>query len=434
MQALEGLKVVDLATVLAGPGLARHLADFGAEVIKVERPEGDTTRGMGWRDPRDDESLMWKIVGRGKRTVVLDLKSRTGVDAMVRLSEWADVLVENMRPGTMERLGLGPEILRAQNPGLVFVRVSGFGQDGPYARRPGFATIAEAMSGLAALSGEPDGAPLLPPIALTDEITALAGAFATLAALRNRDRTGEGQVVDISLFDTMLQMMGPLPAAFAAHGYLQPRLGSGIPYSTPRGTYRCADGVWVAVSASSESVARRVLELFGIADDTRFTTFADRMAHRDSLEAAAVEWIGARPSDEVLAAFERVEAAIAPVYSMADVVADPHVKERGSLVDVDGVLMQGPVARLSGTPANIRHAGRPLGADTDAVLRELGLVADESGEGQEADGSLAGSSRASAQDPAASAREADGSLAGSSRASAQDPAASAREPPRGGSE
>ncbi|MBV8951447.1 MAG: CoA transferase [Actinobacteria bacterium] len=377
VQALDGVKVVDLATVLAGPGLARHLADFGAEVVKVERPEGDTTRGMGWRDPRDDETLMWKIVGRGKRTVVLDLKTPDGVEAMLALCDWADVAVENMRPGTMERLGLGPGVLHARNPGLVLVRVTGFGQEGPYARRPGFATIAEAMSGLAGLSGEPDGAPLLPPIALTDEITALAGAFAAMVALRHRDRTGEGQVVDVSLLDTMLQMMGPLPAAYAALGYVQPRLGSGIPYSTPRGTYRCSDGVWVAVSASSESVARRVLELFGIADDPRFATFADRMTHRDALEQAAAAWIGGRPSADVLAAFESAQAAIAPVYSMADVVADRHLEERGSLVEVDGVLMQGPAARLSRTPAHIRHAGRPVGSDTEAVLRELGLAPPE---------------------------------------------------------
>src|SRR5690242_8762796 len=374
MQALESLKVVDLSTVLAGPGIARHLADFGAEVVKVEGPGGDTTRNMGWRDPRDGQTLMWKLVGRGKRVVSLDLKSETGREAIGRLVDWADVLVENMRPGTLERLGFGPDVLTARNPRLVLVRVSGFGQEGPYARRPGFATIAEAMSGLSDLSGEPDGAPLLPPIALTDEVTALAGAFATMVALRHRDATGEGQVVDVSLLDSVLQLMGPLPAAYAAHGYLQPRLGSGIPYSTPRGTYRCADGVWVAISASSDTVAARVLALLGLSDDARFTSFESRMQHRDDLERATVAWIAHRPSDAVLAEFDRVEAAIARVNTMADVVADPHVRERGVLVDVDGVLMQGPVARLSRTPAQIRHAGRPAGSDTDAVLRELGLA------------------------------------------------------------
>lgn len=199
MQALEGVKVLDMASVLAAPGAARHLADFGADVVKIEPPAGDTTRNLGWRDPRDGESLMWKIVARNKRAVVLDLKTEPGRDALLRLVECADVLVENMRPGTLERLGLAPDTLFARNPGLVVLRVSGFGQDGPYARRPGFATIAEAMSGFAGLSGEPDGAPLLPPIALADEITALAGAFAIMVALHHRDRTGEGQVVDVNL-------------------------------------------------------------------------------------------------------------------------------------------------------------------------------------------------------------------------------------------
>lgn len=368
MQALEGVKVLDMASVLAAPGAARHLADFGADVVKIEPPAGDTTRNLGWRDPRDGESLMWKIVARNKRAVVLDLKTEPGRDALLRLVECADVLVENMRPGTLERLGLAPDTLFARNPGLVILRVSGFGQDGPYARRPGFATIAEAMSGFAGLSGEPDGAPLLPPIALADEITALAGAFAIMVALHHRDRTGEGQVVDVNLLETMLQTMGALPAAYASFGYLQPRLGAGIPYSTPRGTYRCADGVWVAVSTSTDSVARRVTELLGVAHDERFVTFAGRIEHREELEQLARDWIAQRPSSEVLDAFERAEAAIAPVYSMADVVADPHVRARRALVEVDGVLMQAPVARLSRTPAELRHAGRALGADTADVL------------------------------------------------------------------
>jgi crotonobetainyl-CoA:carnitine CoA-transferase CaiB-like acyl-CoA transferase len=379
MQALAGLKIVDLSTVLAGPGIGRHLADFGAEVVKVEGPGGDTTRNMGWRDPRDGQTLMWKIVGRGKRVVSVDVKSGTGREALLRLVDWADVLIENMRPGTMERLGLGPDVLTDRNRGLVVVRVSGFGQEGPYARRPGFATIAEAMSGLSDLTGEPGGAPLLPPIALTDEVTALAGAFATMVALRHRDATGEGQVVDVNLLETVLQLMGPLFAAYAAHGYLQPRLGAGIPYSTPRGTYRCADGAWVAISASSDTVAARVLALLGLDDDPRFDTFESRMQHREDLERATAEWIARRPAEEVLAEFDRVEAAITRVNTVADVVADPHVRERGVLVEVDGVLMQGPVARLSRTPGRIRHAGRPAGADTDAVLRELGLAGAEGG-------------------------------------------------------
>jgi crotonobetainyl-CoA:carnitine CoA-transferase CaiB-like acyl-CoA transferase len=368
--ALEGLRVVDMATVLAGPGAARYLADFGADVVKVESPAGDGTRRMGWIDPRDGESFMWKLLGRGKKAVVLDLKTADGLAAMRRLLDGADVLVENLLPGTLERLGLAPDDLLASNPGLVILRVTGFGQDGPYAGRPGFATMAEAMSGFAAINGEPDGGPLLPPIALTDEVTALAGAFAVMVALHHRDATGEGQVVDVSLLETMLQLMGALSSAHAHLGYLQPRLGSGIPYTVPRGTYRCADGRWVAISTSAESIASRVMDLLGVGDDPRFATFDGRVEHRDELDAIVAAWVGARPADEVLAAFEAREAAIAPVYTMADLLADPHVAARDAIVDVDGVRMPGLVARLSRTPGAVRHAGRPLGVDTDAVLAD----------------------------------------------------------------
>ena len=194
------------------------------------------------------------------------------------------MLVENFRPGTIERLGLGPDVLLARNPRLVVLRVTGFGQDGPYAAKPGFATIAEAMSGFAAINGEPDGAPLLPPIALTDEVAALAGAFAVMVALRERDRSGEGQVVDVNLLESMLQMMSALPSAAAHLDYEQPRLGSGIPYSVPRGTYQCGDGKWIAISTSTESVAHRVLTLLGVADDPRFATFESRAGHREELD------------------------------------------------------------------------------------------------------------------------------------------------------
>ena len=368
MQALAGLKVIDMATVFAGPGAARHLADFGADVVKVESPDGDGVRRMGWFPPEGGDSYTWKLLGRNKRTVVLDLKTDAGRDALLRLADDADVLVENFRPGTMERLGLGPDVLLARNPRLVLLRVTGFGQDGPYASKPGFATIAEAMSGFAAINGEPDGAPLLPPIALTDEVAALAGAFAVMVALRERDASGKGQIVDVNLLESMLQMMSALPSAAAHLDYEQPRLGSGIPYSVPRGTYRCGDGRWIAISTSTESVAHRVMTLLGVADDPRFATFESRAAHREELDAIVAAWVGARSCPEVLRAFDAAHAAIGPVYSMRDLMADPHVQERGVFVNVDGVVMQGPVARLSRTPGEVRFAGRALGADTDDVL------------------------------------------------------------------
>ncbi|MEO6467951.1 MAG: CoA transferase [Acidimicrobiia bacterium] len=371
MQALDGIKVIDIATVIAGPGAARYLADFGADVVKVEAPGGDGTRRLGWRDAADGDSYMWKLVARGKRAIVLDLKTDDGAAHLRDLLTDADVLVENLRPGSLERLGFAPDDLLARNPGLVILRVTGFGQTGPYAQRPGFATMAEAMSGFASINGEPDGAPLPPPIALTDEVTAIVGAFAILAALRHRDRTGEGQVIDVNLLDTMLSLMGPLHSASAHLGYEQPRLGSGIPYSVPRGTYRCADGKWVAVSASAETVAQRLMRLLGVGDDERFTSFEGRVSNRTELDEIVRGWIGARTAAEVIEAFEAAEAAIAPVYTVAEVARDPHVIERESLIDVDGITMPGLIARFSRTPGAVRFAGRPLGADTDAVLGKI---------------------------------------------------------------
>jgi crotonobetainyl-CoA:carnitine CoA-transferase CaiB-like acyl-CoA transferase len=366
---LDDLRVVDASTVLAGPSCARYLADFGADVIKVERPgTGDGTRAMFRRDPADDVTYFWKLLGRGKRTIVLDLKTDDGRGHMLDLCASADVLVENFRPGTLERLGLGPDVLHERNPDLVITRVTGFGQDGPYAGRPGFATLAEAMSGFASLSGEPDGAPLLPPIALTDEVTALTAAFATMVAVH----AGVGQVVDVNLLESLLQIMGPLVSASAVEGWEQPRLGSGVPYTVPRGTWQCRDGGWVAVSTSAESVARRVLELVGLGHDQSLQTFDGRVAARNRIDARMAEWIGQRTRDEVLAAFEQAHAACAPVYSMNEVLADPHVRARGAVESVDGTPMQGLVARLSATPGRIRWAGRPLGADTQEVLAELG--------------------------------------------------------------
>lgn len=357
---LADIRALDLATVIAGPGIARYLADFGADVLKIERPgTGDSTRGMGMPHPDDGTSLYWKLVSRNKRCATIDLKSPDGRDRLLDLVADAHVLIENFRPGTLERLGIGPDVLLARNPALVIVRVTGFGQDGPYAGRAGFATIAEAMSGYAALNGEPDGGPLLPPIALTDEVTALAGAFATMTALWS----GVGQVVDVNLLESLFQCMGPLASAYATSGYLQPRLGSGIPYSVPRGTWRCSDGRWVAVSTSAETVAARVMDLVGLGDRPDLATFNGRIAARAEIDARMAEWCGARTLPEVLAAFEAAKAAAAPVYDMADVASDPHYAARGTIAEVDGIAMQGLVARLSATPGALRWAGRSLGAD-----------------------------------------------------------------------
>ena len=360
--------MIELATVLAGPNCGRYLADFGADVIKVERPGvGDTTRSLGWRDPSDDVTFFWKLVGRGKRSVELDLATQAGRRALLALASSADVVIENFRPGKLEALGLGPEVLHASNPDLVITRVSGFGQDGPYARRAGFATLAEAMSGFAAINGSAESGPTLPPIALTDEVTALVAAFATMVAVHS----GVGQVVDVNLLESMLQLMGPLLSTYMRTGVQQERLGSQIPYTVPRNTYRCADGRWVAVSTSAESVARRVMELVGLGDDDRFVSFDGRVAHRQEVDGALARWVAERSSEVVLAEFDRVEAAAALVYDMADLAGDPHLAERGAVIDVGGTPMQGLVARLSATPGRVRWPARSLGADTDAVLAEL---------------------------------------------------------------
>jgi crotonobetainyl-CoA:carnitine CoA-transferase CaiB-like acyl-CoA transferase len=362
---LSDVKVLDLSTVIAGPNCARYLADFGADVIKVERPDGDTLRRIAWQDARDGEGMWWKLANRNKRTVVLDFKDPDDHRLVLDLAAEADVLVENFRPGRLEKLGLGPDVLLARNPHLVMTRISGFGQDGPYAQRPGFATIAEAMGGFAAINGEPDGQPLLPPIALTDEATGLAAAFATMVALHS----GRGQVVDVNLLETLIHLMGPLPTLWALEGRQQPRLGSGLPYSVPRGTYRCADGGWIAVSTSSTTVAARVLDLLGVGDDERLATFDGRAAHRNEVEAVMRRWCAARSTDEAVAELEAADAAVGRVMDMADIAADPHIVEREVITDVAGTPMQTLIARLSATPGELRWPGRPLDADGEEVRR-----------------------------------------------------------------
>ncbi|MFC9791023.1 CaiB/BaiF CoA transferase family protein [Streptomyces sp. NPDC127584] len=377
---LHGLRVLDLATLFAGPLAATMLGDFGADVVKVEHPRTpDPSRGHG--PAKDGIGLWWKVLGRNKRAITLDLSSPGGRDTLLALAADADVIVENFRPGTLERWGLGWEELSAVNPRLVLARVTGFGQFGPYAHRPGFGTLAEAMSGFAALTGEPDGPPTLPPFGLADSIAALATAYAVMTALTARTATGRGQVVDMAIIEPMLAVVGPHPLWYDQLGYVQPRTGNRSRNNAPRNTYRTADGSWVAVSTSAQSIAERVMTLVGRPELIEEPWFADgtgRAGHADVLDEAVGAWIGRRTRDEVMDAFEKAEAAIAPVYDIRDVVDDPQYRALGTVTEVQDpelgpIRMQNVLFRLSETPGAIRWPGRPHGADTADVLSELGL-------------------------------------------------------------
>ncbi|MCT9009798.1 CaiB/BaiF CoA transferase family protein [Streptomyces sp. NPDC054766] len=382
--SLAGLRVLDLATLFAGPLAATLLGDFGAEVVKVEHPaQPDPSRGHG--PSKDGIGLWWKLLGRNKRTITLDLSKRGGRETLLRLAAEADVIIENFRPGTLEKWDLGWEELSAANPRLVLARVTAFGQFGPYAHRPGFGTLAEAMSGFAAITGEPDAPPTLPPFGLADSIAGLATAYAVLTALAARERTGEGQVIDMAIIEPILTVLGPQPIWYDQLGHVQPRTGNRSANNAPRNTYRTADGSWVAVSTSAQSIAERVMRLVGrpdVIDEPWFATGADRARHADVLDGAVGAWIACRKQDEVLAAFEEAEAAIAPVQDVRDVMTDPQYQALDTVTTVDDpelgpLRMQNVLFRLSATPGAIHWAGRPHGADTDAVLTELGLTGPE---------------------------------------------------------
>jgi crotonobetainyl-CoA:carnitine CoA-transferase CaiB-like acyl-CoA transferase len=377
---LAGIRVVELATLFAGPLAGAFLSDFGADVVKVEHPaKPDPSRGHGPR--KEGVGLWWKVLGRNKRTVTLDLSTVEGAELLRRLVCDADVLIENFRPGTLERWGVGPDVLHGLNPRLVLARVSGFGQFGPYARRPGFGTLAEAMSGFAAATGEPDGPPTLPPFGLADSIAALATAFAINLALTARTRTGTGQVVDVAIIEPIMAMLGPQITWYDQLRYVQPRLGNRSANNAPRNTYRCADGRWVAVSTSAQSIAERVMRLVGrgdLVEQEWFGSGVTRAAHAEELDAAVAQWVAARDRATVIAAFEEAQAAVAPVYDVPDILADPQYAALGTVATVDDpelgpLRLQNVPFRLSDTPGRIRFAGRPHGADTDAVLAALGV-------------------------------------------------------------
>jgi len=381
--ALAGLKVLDVSTLFAGPLAATMLGDFGADIIKVEHPRGDPVRSHG--ASKDGVGLWGKVVGRNKRGITLYLGSPEGQDVFRRLVADADVVIENFRPGTLERWGLGYPELSADNPGLVLARVTGFGQIGPYAGRPGFGTLAEAMSGFAAITGEPDGPPTLPPFGLADGIAALAAAFATMTALRARETTGRGQVIDLAIIEPILTLLGPQPTVWDALQQIQERSGNRSANNAPRNTYLTKDGRWVAVSTSAQSIAERVMRLVGrpeLTEEPWFASGGERAKHADVLDEAVASWVARHDRDEVVLAFEEAQAAVAPIYDVRDVVADPQFQALGSLVrvpdpELGSVLMQNVLFRLSETPGRITSAGPALGQHTEEVLAEIGIDADQ---------------------------------------------------------
>ena len=379
---LKGVRVLDLSRLVAGNMLSLQLADFGADVIKIEPPEGDPLRD--WRD--NGQSLHWKTYCRNKRSIILNLRHDAAKDVLLRLVATADVLIENYRPGTLEEMGLGPDVLLARNPNLIVARVSGFGQTGPYAKQPGFGTLVEAMSGFAARTGFADREPVLPPLALADMIAGVYGAFAVTTALRARDNgTARGQVIDLSLLESMFSVLGPEAGIFATTGQVKERVGSASNTSSPRNVYRCSDGQYVAVSGSTQNMAKRIFEIIGRAemiDDPRFHTNTDRVKHRPLVDEAVGAWFATKTRDEALRIMREGSVTAGPIYTIADAMTDVHFRERGIIVDVEDTAlgelpMHNILPRLSATPGTFRKPAPGLGEDTNAVLAEAGLSNEE---------------------------------------------------------
>jgi len=382
-KALNDIRVLDIATLFAGPTAATLLADFGADVIKIEhplRPDPARTHGQS----KNGVGLWWKILGRNKRAITLDLSSPAGQEVFTALVRTADVVIENFRPGTLERWGIGPERLLEINPRLIVTRVTGFGQFGPRAKEPAFGTIAEAMSGFAHSTGQPDGPPTLPPLALADNISGLAASVATLTALHHRDRTGEGQVIDLAIIEPIMHMLGAQLTVYDQLGIITQRRGNRSENNAPRNTYRTADGDWVAISSSADSIAARVMHLVGrpdIVEQPWFGSGFERARHADEIDEAVGSWIAQRSTDDVMAEFSKAEAAIGLVYDASRVIADEQYNAIGAIATVEDedlgpVRMPNLLFRMSQTPGAIRHTGRAHGADTEAVLGELGLSAE----------------------------------------------------------
>ena len=384
--ALSGLRVLDCATLIAGPTIATLMGDFGADVIKIEHPQGDALRTLGWE--KDGISLWWAMANRNKRCITLDFSKPQGQEILKELVVHADLLIEGFRPGRMEGWGLGYEQLSEINPQLIMVRVTGFGQTGPYRDRPGFGTLAESISGFAQINGPSDGPPTLPPFALGDTVAALFGTFASMMALYHRAQSPDsgGQVIDLSIYEPMFSILGPQTLVFDQLGTVQERTGNRATFTSPRNSFRAKDGQWLGLSASSQSIADRLIRLVGREDllhEEWFRSHRGRREHEDELDEILGDWIGQREGKEVVDLFEQFEAAIAPMYSIVEIFADPHYKDRESITTVDHpklgpVRTSNVVPRLSKTPGKIRHLGDELGsANYDVFVNLLGHEPEE---------------------------------------------------------
>ena len=373
---LDGLRVLDLSRLVAGNMLSLQLADFGAEVIKIEPHRGDPLRH--WTD--DGVSPYWKVYGRNKKSVRLDLKSDEGKSQFRKLVGTAQVIIESFRPGVMEALGFGPDSVMQINPKIVMARVSGWGQTGPYKRRPGFGSLMEAMSGFAAKNGFADKPPALPNMALADMVAGLSGAFAVMVALREAERLdGVGQVIDLSLLEPLHSILGPDAAQYRITGEVPPRSGNRASITAPRNVYQSSDNKWVALTGSTQDMAHRLFRAIGRADmidDPKFTDNSARLDNVDELDAIVQDFIGQKTLAENLAFFEDAQVTVGPVFDPPDFEADEHVKARGILVeipdkDLGSVPMHDVVPRLSRTPGAIRRAAPELGADEAEILGSL---------------------------------------------------------------
>ena len=375
---LSGLQVVEIASTIAGPACARLLADFGAEVIKIEPPEGDPVRQMGRHV--GDVSLYAASILRNKRSVVLDLKQEDDRAVAHALIARADILVENFRPGVMERLGFGYEALARTNPGLVMVRISGYGQTGPYAQRPGYGAICEAVGGVRHLTGDPDRPPARVALATTDYLTSVYAAFGALAAIHERARSGRGQVVDAALYESAFSQLEPMVPAYEKLGLVPSREGPNLPSMAPNSLYPTREGGYVLIAANSNPTFERLVRLMQqpeLLTDARFATIRSRgeRAHMRALDAIVASWTQRFEGSELEAMLQAAEVPSSRVYTIADIYADPHFAARAMLQPVPHPVLghttqAGVVPRLSATPGRIRHTGPELGAHTEAVRRE----------------------------------------------------------------